>query len=114
MKKTYQVRHLNDWMQSRIDSLLHGKESEFPKDYEHIANVQANGLREVASLATTKGAQRSSVPISIRSPRLRARRSPLRASSACSPKPLRRLHIGRSIWAKDRTDECKTGPIIAD
>jgi hypothetical protein len=55
-KKTYQVWHDTGWPQSRINQMLGGwPPSRFPEDYVHVANVQANGLREVVALTTDKG-----------------------------------------------------------
>ncbi len=55
-KTTYQVWHDAGWPQSRINQMLGGwPPSRFPEDYVHVANVQANGLREVVGLTTDKG-----------------------------------------------------------
>lgn len=55
-KETYQVWHDIGWPQSRLDQLLGGwPPSRFPEDYVHVANVQANGLRQAVELTTDKG-----------------------------------------------------------
>ena len=55
-KKTYQVWHETGWPESRINQMLGGwPPSRFPEDYVHVANVQANGLREAVGLTTDKG-----------------------------------------------------------
>jgi hypothetical protein len=55
-KKTYQVWHEINWPQNRINQMLGGwPPSRFPQDYVHVANVQANGLRETVELTTDNG-----------------------------------------------------------
>ena len=55
-KKTYQVWHDAGWPQSRINQMFGGwPPSRFPEDYVHVANVQANGLREAVELTTHRG-----------------------------------------------------------
>ncbi len=55
-KKNYQVWHDAGWPQSRINQMLGGwPPSRFPEDYIHVANVQANGLRETVQMTTDKG-----------------------------------------------------------
>ncbi len=55
-KQTYQVWHDRGWPQSRINQTLGGwPPSQFPDDYFHAANVQADGLREVVEKTTHIG-----------------------------------------------------------
>ena len=55
-QKTYTVWHDRGWPQSRINQMLGGwSPSRFPEDYVHVANVQANGLREAVELTTDRG-----------------------------------------------------------
>ena len=55
-KKTDQVWHDAGWPQSRINQMLGGwPPSRFPEDYVHVANVQANGLREAVEMTTGTG-----------------------------------------------------------
>jgi hypothetical protein len=55
-KKTYQVWHDAGWPQSRLNQMLGGwPPSRFPEEYVHVANVQANGLREAVELTTHRG-----------------------------------------------------------
>lgn len=54
--KTYQVWHDAGWPQSRLNETLGGwPASRFPEHFIHVANVQANGLREAVALTTDNG-----------------------------------------------------------
>lgn len=53
---TYQVFHDNGWPTSRIEQIVAERPpSRFPEDFTHVANVQANGLREAVELTTDTG-----------------------------------------------------------
>jgi len=55
-KKTYQVWHDASWPESRLNQMLAGwPPSRFPEHYVHVANVQANGLREAVEMTTGTG-----------------------------------------------------------
>jgi hypothetical protein len=61
-KKTYQVWHDAGWPQSRLNQMLGGwPPSRFPEHYVHVANVQANGLREAVELTTGRGSHLASL-----------------------------------------------------
>jgi hypothetical protein len=62
-KKTYQVWHDIGWPQSRINQIAGGwPPSRFPQDYIHIADVQANVLREVVQMTTAQGEFLQEIP----------------------------------------------------
>ena len=52
----YQVWHDRGWPQSRIDQMLGGwPPSQFPQDYFHAADVQADSVLEAVQLTTGNG-----------------------------------------------------------
>src|SRR5262249_32937538 len=55
--KIYEVWHDKGWPESRIAQAtgIEGGEGSFPADYVHVANVQANSLRQAVEITTDTG-----------------------------------------------------------